>query len=521
MSASREKQLRQEKIGQPDPKTAREAQQRKQEKRSNILYGTIAVVFVIVALASLIWRSNIIERSATAATIDGEKYTAAEVNFFYQNAYRNFYNYNYYYMAYGLISLNTNADLKDQVLTDSDASMLGVEAGQTWHDYFVDQALDQMAAVQAALKQADEEGFTYPAGVQAQYEDNMDSLKASAAASNVSVDQYLAGTFGSTMTEKVYGEQMYRALKYDAYTSAYDDSLTYDNAALTAAYSADPNSYDKVAYESVTILGSAAGTTDADGNTVDPTDEEKDAAKQAAKDAADEMLAAYRNGKKLEPLADANEKATYNNNDGTIYSSGDVLSEWLFDDARKAGDSAVLESGTTYYVVVFHERFRDEYPTIDVRHILIQPAAGELSEGDEGYEEEQAQLNADAKAKAEDILAQWQAGEATEDSFAALAMENSSDGSKYDGGLYTQVYQGQMVTAFNDWCFDASRQPGDTAVVETTYGYHVMYFVGEDLPRWQAQVSDTLKNEDYAEWVTALTADVSIEKNDSGMKYVG
>ena len=48
-----------------------------------------------------------------------------------------------------------------------------------------------------------------------------------------------------------------------------------------------------------------------------------------------------------------------------------------------------------------------------------------------------------------------------------------------------------------------------------------MYFVGEDLPRWQAQVSDTLKNEDYAEWVTALTADVSIEKNDSGMKYVG
>ena len=239
-----------------------------------------------------------------------------------------------------------------------------------------------MAAVQAALKQADEEGFTYPAGVQAQYEDNMDSLKASAAASNVSVDQYLAGTFGSTMTEKVYGEQMYRALKYDAYTSAYDDSLTYDNAALTAAYSADPNSYDKVAYESVTILGSAAGTTDADGNTVDPTDEEKDAAKQSAKDAADEMLAAYRNGKKLEPLADANEKATYNNNDGTIYSSGDVLSEWLFDDARKAGDSAVLESGTTYYVVVFHERFRDEYPTIDVRHILIQPAAGELSEGD-------------------------------------------------------------------------------------------------------------------------------------------
>ena len=88
MSASREKQLRQENVGQPDPKTIREAQQRKSEKRSNVLYGAIAAVFVVVALASLVWRSNIIPRSATAAVIDGEKYTAAEVSFYYQNAYR-------------------------------------------------------------------------------------------------------------------------------------------------------------------------------------------------------------------------------------------------------------------------------------------------------------------------------------------------------------------------------------------------------------------------------------------------
>lgn len=521
MSASREKQLRQEQIGQPDPKTAREAQQRKQEKRSGILYGTIALVFVIVALASIVWRSNIISRSATAAVVDGEKYNAAEVNFFYQNAYRNFYSSYYYYMAYGMLGLNTNASLKDQVISENDAVMIGVEAGQTWHDFFVDQALNQMAAVQAALKQADAEGFVYPAGIQAQYEDNMTSLKAAAAASNVSVSQYLAGSFGSAMTEKVYGEQLTRILKYDAYTSAYANGLTYDEATLEEAYSADPNSYDKVAYESVTILGSAAGTTDADGNTVDPTDEEKDAAKKAAKAAADEMLAAYRAGEKLESLADSKDKATYTSNDGTTY-TGDVLTEWLFDKARKDGDSAVLESGTTYYVAVFHNRFRDEYPTIDVRHILIKPADGELSSGSEGYEEEQANLKADAKAQAEQLLAEWQAGEASEDSFAALAIKESTDtGSKYVGGLYSQVYQGQMVSAFNDWCFDSSRKAGDTGVVETDYGYHIMYFVGEDLPRWQAQVADTLKNEDYAEWIDSLTSGSSVEQSSSGMKYVG
>ena len=36
-----------------------------------------------------------------------------------------------------------------------------------------------------------------------------------------------------------------------------------------------------------------------------------------------------------------------------------------------------------------------------------------------------------------------------------------------------------MVTAFNDWCFDGARQPGDTGIVKTDYGYHIMYYVGQ------------------------------------------
>ena len=40
---------------------------------------------------------------------------------------------------------------------------------------------------------------------------------------------------------------------------------------------------------------------------------------------------------------------------------------------------------------------------------------------------------------------------------------------------------GQMVPPFEEWCFDASRQHGDYGIVKTTYGYHIMYFVGSDL----------------------------------------
>ena len=62
---------------------------------------------------------------------------------------------------------------------------------------------------------------------------------------------------------------------------------------------------------------------------------------------------------------------------------------------------------------------------------------------------------------------------------SALANEKSTDtGSNTNGGLYEDVYPGQMVTAFNDWCFDSARKSGDTGIVETTYGYHVIYYVG-------------------------------------------
>ena len=48
---------------------------------------------------------------------------------------------------------------------------------------------------------------------------------------------------------------------------------------------------------------------------------------------------------------------------------------------------------------------------------------------------------------------------------------SADTGSNTNGGLYTEVYQGQMVTEFNDWCFDESRQPGDTGIVYNEGGY--------------------------------------------------
>ena len=128
--------------------------------------------------------------------------------------------------------------------------------------------------------------------------------------------------------------------------------------------------------------------------------------------------------------------------------------------------------------------------TVSARHILLQPEGGTTdAEGKTTYSEEEWEA---CRVKAQAIYDEWQAGEATEESFAALATEKTEDpGSKSTGGLYENFAEGAMVQEFNDWCFDAGRNVGDHGMVKTQFGYHIMYFVGSQ-PIWNQQCRDRL-----------------------------
>lgn len=133
--------------------------------------------------------------------------------------------------------------------------------------------------------------------------------------------------------------------------------------------------------------------------------------------------------------------------------------------------------------------------TVDVRHILITPESTPVDGSTTGETTISGEAWADAEAKAKEILSQYLAGDKTEDSFATLANENSQDsGSNTNGGLYTGVSQGQMVEAFDAWCFDDARQVGDTDIVKTSYGYHVMLYCGSATV-WQEQVKSDILTE--------------------------
>ena len=148
---------------------------------------------------------------------------------------------------------------------------------------------------------------------------------------------------------------------------------------------------------------------------------------------------------------------------------------------------------------------------MDVRHILI--AVKDPADQEAQVEESDWQA---CQKKAQDVLDAWLAGEATEESFAKLAEEYSSDsGSNTNGGLYTGVQKGEMLDTFDAWCFDGSRKVGDYGLVKTVHGYHVMYFAGSEeywhavckaeVPYWQ--VDQQLNAE-----LEALDAQIYFEK---------
>lgn len=140
---------------------------------------------------------------------------------------------------------------------------------------------------------------------------------------------------------------------------------------------------------------------------------------------------------------------------------------------------------------------------VSVRHILISPE-GEKDETTGEYSEE---AWAAAEEKANEIYELWQK-DPTEENFAALADENSADGgSNTTGGLYENFDTDDMVEEFSDWSFDKTRKYGDSGIVKTTYGYHIMFFVEQtDTKGWQEATKEQLASSLLNERVEALCA---------------
>lgn len=503
MSASREKKRRQEVLaanGGVDPKAAREAERLAAEKKSKILYTSIAAVFVAVSIFLVVFNSGIIQRSRTALTVDGEKYTVSDVSYYYYNAYQNFMT-----NGYGSYFINTAQPLSSQKCV--------FDAEMTWADYFKEEAVSTMKLVHAAAKAAQDAGMKLGDEERANIEETIHHLKDEAKEHNYSYKTYLTNMFGSYMTVATFERNLELTALANMYTTAHYDSLVYTDDEILAYYEENKNLFDTVDGAYVTISGKPETKKDADGNEIEPTDEEKEAALTEAKNTADTLLAGYNAGDDLEALADSLQ-ATYTGGEELTYTGASTAMDWLFDEARVAGDAEIVldKENNTYYVLVFNSREREEALDYNVRHILVTEANLDLAEGEKAGEGE-------LLLAAQAILDQW---DGTEEHFAKLAEEYTQDGgSVSNGGLYENVKKGDMIKEFNDWCYAEGRKAGDTGIVESTYGQHIMYFVGYGSNEyWKDACSDAMAEKAYTEWETALRDSVTAEVQ-GGMSVIG
>ena len=531
MSASREKKTRQSDPNKGLTQTQRkELQEQKAAKRKAVLYTVIGVIVAVLVVILLVWHSGIFQRREAAVSVGGRDYGVTDVMYYYDSAL----NQEYLYSQYGASSFDASVDPAEQYRDEAQT--------QTYHDYFLDQAVTALTQAAALQNAADEAGYTLTEEDQATAEQQIESMRQTAEQYGLNLAGYLKARFGRYMTPSAYRDCVERAALINGYANSVYDGLTYTDEEIQTYYEENADTLDTFQYYSPLHGRPTETPTDEEEITVEPPEEETTAPMEEAKAQADAFAAALNEaddkaaafGELLADYVGEDSVDTYSPLRTTVGSGlASSYSEWMQDAGRTAGDVTVAESTTSsstgYYVVLFMDRYRDETPTVDIRHILIR---AELTQEDDESTEDvdesqiptQEALDA-AKAEAEDLLAQWEAGDKTAESFGELANEYSDDtGSNTNGGLYEQVYEGQMFEAFNDWIFDEARQEGDTTVLENPQdgqqGWHVIYFQSWDDPVWKNTADSSLRGTDYNAWLTEIQDGLEATEG-SGINYVG
>lgn len=406
---------------------------------------------------------------------------------------------------------------------EKDLSTQEYSEEQSWKDYFVEQAVAALTERYLLFCAADEAGYVLSDEDKKALDDEIASLKSMLSAYGISYSDYIKSIYGDEITTKLFRDyNLINTTAYNYYTQVMD-SLEIDAAALEAYYNEHKDDIDTVDF----LFYQFAYTV--------PTDVEEgdESYKDEAKAKADAALAAITDAASFNSaiLAQLEDAETELNTEASNRFKDDMiaaLSEWLYDGARVSGDKTVIEGNGGYFVLYFVERVRPDYEAVNVRHILISPEEVEDVKDDEGNVDADAtaaaeeKAMADAKVKADEVLKQWLDGEKTEDSFAALAVSNSKDtGSAAYGGLYTHVLKGQMVEEFDSWIFDASREVGDYEIVETSYGYHIMFFSGNDGIVWEALAKSGVEAEEYEAYTEELEGKYEIVVYDEVIDLIG
>ena len=465
---------------------------RKSRRRDNII-GIVVVAALLCLVASFPIR-NYLTVHGSYVKVNGENVSRVEFDYQYNMAVNNYLSQYGYYLY--MMGIDPNSDFTSQMYSDT----------LTWGDYFQQLAVETMIRNKSLAAKAKEEGFVHD--TEEEYGRYMKSVEDAASESGSTVNNYVKQLYGPYATESRVKPYVEEAL----YVAGYYDELSQRNTPsmeeIQTYYGENKASYDSVDYYVTTIdaelptepteLADPVEETqedNADGEdgsgeekAYEPSEAEIEAAMAEAKEKADKAVETVKEDGELRENV-RKSSATY------------LLQDWLFDEARKAGDTTVIEDSGShrYYVVEFENRYLDETLSVDMRMVRTDAETGQA------------------------MLEEWKAGAATEESFAELCDKyNDPANGAAEGGLVEAATSSSMPSDLSSWTQDESRAAGDTAVItpEGSENTYVLYYKGTNEAEWILSIRQTLINQKMSAYVAELTAEGKVDDPKGNLNYL-
>ena len=446
-------------------------------------------------------------------------FTLAEFNFFYYSmwnqientAYQYEYTYSQYYgegagvmvTGYDYTKSPASQDYKDDYSNFTGVTLADLNAEKaTWADVMKYAAINQLIQIKYGADKAKEAGLSLTSDQQAEIDETIKSYADTAKEKDYSTNRYLRQILGNGITEKLLREILTAQTLANSYFEKYSEdiknAITKEN--IDEKYNASRESYDIVSLRAYPFA--AEYDKDAD-------DAAKEEARKKAKADADAFLADAVNEQTFIELAKKDlqkDKDTKDKDPGTTTAmknayKADITSSiseeaanWAFNSDTKVGDSKVFAASDDDFFVVMLTVAPHKDTTSsgnDVRHILFKfPEAQKDADGKEiAITDAQKQA---VREEAEKVLALYKENP-TEENFIKLTKEYTDDvdkdGNPNNDGLYEGVVStSNYVAGFLDWAIDESRKTGDVEIVETTFGYHIMYYVQSQGETWEQNI---------------------------------
>lgn len=511
----------------------------------------VAVVLVVAILGASLNFFGVPQRMINAIEIDGKTYSMSELTLYYMQMYNNTYSYassyeSNYGEGYGkmLTGYDINRSPADQTTKDDDGNEI------TWDEYFLDQAIEYMATVKRYYGAAIDAGIEMTEKAQADIDAAIESLDKNSG--SYSLSRFLSLYFGKGVTEKLYKDVLTEQQMVSLYQESRQEDLKgkYSETDVNELYAKDKTAYDVVSFRWFTIdiksKAEVTSTIGEDESVVTSTTfaEESQAQAFIEKVKSEKNYSEDTFKKVVLEFVDkeSQDYETYKQDQATLIQkiSKDKIetnvnkdaAKWLYETdengnyIRQPGDMNYYVSDDEKSVYIFYATgipYQDETVPASVRHILVkfpdetttkkEDVSGESVSGEAEKATVSDKIKDECKSEAASILDSYNdyikenaSGKADEEYFGELASKLTDDtASAGAGGLIEELANdGSYVPAFEDWVFSEGefegeeRIPGSTGIIETEYGYHVMYYVGgHENPVWYDTILNDLITEDW------------------------